>query len=109
MIERMDTGGWDGFLQLVRAKRASGVCLRSILDAVAEFDSPVPVQVLDALHRQAAEEPIDWRRLDDWRYMQWQNPKALPGTGAKPRWLWERCFQRRATCANSMARAAGQP
>lgn len=92
MIERMDTGGWDGFLQLVRAKRASGVCLRSILDAVAEFDSPVPVQVLDALHRQAAEEPIDWRRLDDWRYMQWQNLKALPGTGAKLRWLWERVF-----------------
>lgn len=92
MIERMDTGGWDGFLQLVRAKRASGVCLRSILDAVAEFDSPVQVRVLDALHRQAAEEPIDWRRLHDWRYMQWQNLKALPGTGAKLRWLCERVF-----------------
>jgi hypothetical protein len=45
---------------------------------------------MEALQRNADAESIDWHRLDDWRYMQWQNLKALPTTGARLRWLWQR-------------------
>lgn len=92
MIQRMDTNSWAGFLDLLGAKRASGVCLRSILDSLAAFDSPVPAQVLGTLHQQAAAEPVDWRRLNDWRYMQWCNLRALPSATDRLRWLWERVF-----------------
>ena len=95
MSLRLDDAGWDGFLHLVHGKRVAGVCLRSILDAVDAFGSPVPVAVLEALHRHAADEPVDWRRLHDWRYMQWRNLKALPNPVARLRWLWERLFPTR--------------
>jgi hypothetical protein len=92
LLERMDADAWQQFLAMAAAKRISGIALRSIADTAAAFHSSVPSEAMDALHRQAAEEPIDWRRLHDWRYMQWQNLKALPGTTARLRWLWERVF-----------------
>ena len=92
LVGRMDADAWQQFLTMVGAKRISGICLRSIADTVAALNSPVSEQVLQALHRQAADEPIDWRRLDDWRYMQWQNLKSLPGTSAKLKWIWEKVF-----------------
>ena len=92
LVGRMDADAWQQFLTMVGAKRISGICVRSITDTVATFDSPVPMQVMQALHLQAAEEPIDWRRLDDWRYMQWQNLKSLPGAWAKLNWIWGKTF-----------------
>lgn len=96
MLLRLDAAGdWDGFLHLVRRKRVAGVCLRSIIDTVDAFGSPVPESVLQALHGYAGDESIDWRRLHDWRYMQWRNLKALPNPVARLRWLWERLFPTR--------------
>ena len=92
LVGRMDADAWQQFLSLVASKKISGVCLRSINDTIAAFGSAVPGDALDALQRAADAEPIDWRRLHDWRYMQWQNLKALPGTRAKLTWLWERVF-----------------
>jgi hypothetical protein len=92
LLERMDADAWQQFLAMASAKRISGIALRSIGDTAAAFHSSVPAEAMDALHRHAAEEPIDWRRLHDWRYMQWQNLMSLPGTAARLRWLWERVF-----------------
>ena len=92
LAERMDAGAWQQFLSMAAAKRISGICLRTISDTVDAFGSAVPADVLEALRKAAEAEPIDWRRLHDWRYMQWQNLKALPGTRAKLTWLWERVF-----------------
>ena len=92
LVERMDADGWQQFLRLVALKQISGICLRSISDTIAAFGSAVPADMLEALRQTAEVEPIDWRRLHDWRYMQWQNLRALPGPWAKLRWLWERVF-----------------
>ena len=95
LVERMDDDAWRQFLSLVVSKQIGGICLRSIDDTVAAFGSAVPVDVLEALRRGAEAEPIDWRRLDDWRYMQWQNLKSLPGTWAKLQWIWDKVFPTR--------------
>ena len=95
LVGRMDADAWQQFLTMVREKRITGICLRSITDTVAAFNSPIPVHAMQALHRQAANEPIDWRRLDDWRYMQLQNLKSLQGPWAKLKWIWDKVFPTR--------------
>ena len=95
LMGRIGAAAWQQFLTMVGEKRIAGVCLRSITDTVAAFDSPIPVHAMQALHRQAADEPIDWRRLDDWRYMQLQNLKSLPGTWAKLKWIRDKVFPTR--------------
>ena len=95
LVERMDADPWRHFLSLVAAKQIGGICLRSIDDTVAAFGSAVPADVLEALRRGAEAEPIDWRRLDDWQYMQWQNLKSLPGTWARLQWIWDKVFPTR--------------
>ena len=95
LIEQMEADAWRQFLSLVVSKQIGGICLRSIDDTVAAFGSAVPADVLEALRRDAEAEPIDWRRLDDWRYMQWQNLKSLSGTWAKLQWIWDKVFPTR--------------
>ena len=90
LVGRMDDRVWSGFVAMLRGKRIGGICLRTIEDTKAAFASAVPDHALDALRRLADAEPLDRRRLGDWRYMQWQNLKALPTMGARLRWLRER-------------------
>lgn len=92
MIRRMNDDAWSHFLVVASEKRICGVCLRSIEDTVSALESPVPRHVLKNLHRMAEHEPIDWRRLHDWRYMQWQNLRTLRGVRTKVRWIWNRIF-----------------
>lgn len=95
MLARMDDAAWVDFITMARAKKTCGVCLRSINDTIALFATPVPGAASDELTRCADLEPLDWRRLDDWRYMQWQNLKALPTWRARAVWLWERLLPTR--------------
>jgi hypothetical protein len=90
MAQHLDAAGWDGLVDMALRKGISGACLRSIDDTAAMFRSPVPGDVLTALRCHADRESVDWRRLGDWRYMQWQNLKALPTIGARMRWLRDR-------------------
>ena len=90
MLGRMHEADWADFLAMAKRKAINGICLRSIVDARTRFHSVVPASVMNTLHHEARSEPIDWHRLDDWRYMQRQNMKALPTTGARLRWLWQR-------------------
>lgn len=93
LVQSMDDAAdWEHLVSTVQAKRLCGVCLCTLADAGAAFGSSVPATTLDALHRHADTEPVDYRRLGDWRYMQWQNLKALPGWAARGHWLWERLF-----------------
>jgi hypothetical protein len=95
MLERMDAGAWTGFVSMARAKSLCGVALRSIVDTVDVFGTVLPQASLEELRSLADRESLDWHRLDDWRYMQWQNLKALPTFGARLRWLVERLFPTR--------------
>ncbi len=92
LMARMDAQAWAAIVALVTHKRICGVCLRSIEDAATMFGTKLPPSVIATLQRNAATEPLDARRLQDWRYMQWQNFKALPGVIPKLRWVWMRLF-----------------
>lgn len=81
---------WDALCNLAQAKHLAGVCLHSLEDAVHWLDADVPTDVRARLRDLAEAETLDYRRLGDWRYMQWQNLKSLPTLSARMQWLRER-------------------
>lgn len=92
MLDRLDAVAWRDLITMAAAKGLCGICLRSVNDTIATFATLVPPEAMAELRAHAEAEPLDWRRLDDWRYMQWQNLKALPAMGTRVRWVWERIF-----------------
>lgn len=90
MIDRMDPRDWSEFLRLAVEKRLCSLSLHSLQDATALFGGNMPDEVVAGLDKASATESMDWRRLADWRYMQWQNWKSLPSTGQRLAWLRER-------------------
>lgn len=83
---------WDELCTLAEEKRIAGVCLRSLDDAARTLGAEIPSSVSARLRTLAASEPLDASRLADWRYMQWQNLRALPTFSARLHWLRQRLF-----------------
>lgn len=83
---------WDELCSLAEEKRIAGVCLRSLDDAARTLGASVPADVVEHLRSLAQAEPLDASRLEDWRYMQWQNLRALPTLGVRLHWLRQRLF-----------------
>lgn len=87
---RNGTPEWDALCVLAGTKGVAGACLSSLEDAVHWLDAEVPEDVLARMRGLAEAETLDYRRLGDWRYMQWQNLKSLPTLSARMQWLRER-------------------
>lgn len=87
---------WRELCELATAKNIAGACLRSLEDAARMLDAPLPADVRIRLQAQADAEPLDYRRIGDWRYMQVRNFRALPSVSSRLHWLWERTFPPRA-------------
>ena len=83
---------WDELCTLAEERRIAGVCLRSLDDAARTLGAEIPAEVSAHLRTLAASEPLDASRLADWRYMQWQNLRALPTFSARLHWLRQRLF-----------------
>lgn len=90
LAARSTAEDWDALCALAAGKRIAGVCLRSLEDAARWVGATFPPEVGAQLQALSAAEPLDSRRLDDWRYMQWQNLRALPTLGARLHWLRQR-------------------
>ena len=90
LAARNTADDWEVFCSLAADKRIAGVCLRSLEDASRTVGAGIPARVMDRLRSLAATEPLDAARLGDWRYMQWQNLRALPTLGARLHWLRQR-------------------
>ena len=95
LIAGMDAAAWAAFGDAARDKQLCGVCLRSFDDSATWFASVIPEDVLQTMRQAARTESLDSRHLGDWRYMQWQNFKALPDLRARVRWLSERLMPSR--------------
>ena len=95
LAERMDTQAWDDLAAQAGKRKISGICLRTLVDASDTVGAHLPSGQLARLRAQAEVEPVDYRRLQDWQYMQWRNLRALPGMRLKGRWLWQRLFPSR--------------
>lgn len=85
-------GDWAKAVQIARQKQLAGVTLSALEAAEAVFACAVPGAVKHELQAAAAGEPLDVARLGDWRYMQAQNFRSVPGAAARLRWLWQRLF-----------------
>lgn len=109
MLVRLDGPAWNAFVAMARVKGICGVCLRSIEDAIAALHTSVPASAMDELRSQANTEPLDRNRLQDWRYMQWQNFKALPTLRARLGWLWQRLVPTRSQLQELHGRDASVP
>jgi hypothetical protein len=90
LLARMDQDGWARLQELCREKGLSGVCLRSFDEAAWWFGRTISEGNRAALLQSANVEGLDYRRIHDWRYIQWQNFRALPDTRTRLRWLRER-------------------
>ncbi|MBZ0087673.1 MAG: nucleotidyltransferase family protein [Thermomonas sp.] len=90
LAARSGAEDWDALCALAQDKHIAGVCLRSLEDAARTLGAVVPAEVSNRLRTLATAEPLDATRLDDWRYMQWQNLRALPSLGARLHWLRQR-------------------
>lgn len=86
---------WARLTALARERQLAGVTLSALEATSAMFGTAFPEGVLVAMREAAQGEPLDAGRLDDWAYMQAQTMRALPGWGAKLRWLWQRVFPSR--------------
>ncbi len=86
----LDQAGWARFVQACLDSRTCGICAEGLAAAVDLFDTRVPTEVEQALARGRASEPLDARRLADWRYLQQLNLRALPGWRMKLSWIWSR-------------------
>jgi hypothetical protein len=90
LSQRMDASAWKRFIDMCTPKGICGACLRSLQDTVSIFHAAVPADALATLRARAGEESLDWRRLHDWRYMQWRHLRALPSLRARVAWVWQR-------------------
>ena len=93
--ERMDDVEWQAFQSLAQSRNVAGVCMRSLDDARRLLGACVAESTIAGLGELAGAEPIDPRRLDDWRYMFWQHLKALPTTADRIRWIRQGLFPNR--------------
>lgn len=90
MSAHNEDADWRALCALAADKKIAGVCLRSLQDAVRDVGAVVPPSVAERLQALAVQEPTDYRRIGDWRYMQWQHLRALPTLGARLHWLRQR-------------------
>lgn len=93
--DRLTASDWQRLAELAASKGVAGVVLDSLEAAGYWFTRRWPADCLQALEQASAREPIDRRKLGNFRYMQKMSWHALPGTAAKTRWLWQRVFPSR--------------
>lgn len=64
---------WPLLLEQTHHNRLAGLCAEALHATQALLHTPVPAWVEEALEIQRLDEPLDARRLSDWRYVQWRN------------------------------------
>jgi len=109
LIKGFDQGLWAMFGKAAREKELCGVCLRSFDDSADWFSTRIPEDVLSDMRKAASTESLDYRQIGDWRYMQWQNFKALPDMRARLRWLSERLLPSRSHMQELHGESASLP
>jgi hypothetical protein len=92
LTDRLTDAEWRMTVELARNRQIAGVTLSALDAANDAFDLALPQHVLDALRQAARHETLDATRLTDWRYMQAQTLRSLPGLAARMGWLWQRLF-----------------
>ena len=82
-----DPDDWEVFVARCRRARVSGMALDALQATTRVFCTEIAPTVMSRLGDGMRDDDIDPARLGDWRYMQWKNLQALPGAGARWRWI----------------------
>ncbi len=86
----MTEAEWRSLAALAADRGLSGVCVDGLDAAASLLHTPVPAGPVAEMRQQAAREPMQAGRLREWVYFQRQNLRALPGWGARLRWIGQR-------------------
>lgn len=92
LADRFTEADWRHTVQLAAERQIAGPSLSALRSAQHLFGIALPPWALTALEDAARREPLDAARLEDWRYMELQTARSLPGLPAKLTWLWQRLF-----------------
>lgn len=84
------SGAWPAFVGVARRAQGCGMCAEGLAASTKLFGTTVPEEVTRELDAGRKAEPLDARRLADWRYVQRANFRALGGWGERAAWLWSR-------------------
>lgn len=95
LARRFSEDDWRQTTTLTRERQLAGVTLNALEATSATFGVNMPHDVIENLRQAARQEPLDATRLGDWRYMQAQTLRSLPGLRPKLKWLWQRLFPSR--------------
>lgn len=91
LAARLDMdGAWPRFVECCQESRAGGICAEGLAASAAHFGTVVPMAAMQALEAMRAHEPLDARRLADWRYVQRCNFRAMSGWRVRLAWLRHR-------------------
>jgi hypothetical protein len=88
LAQTLDRAGtWQQFTGACQQAGLCGIAAEGLDATAALFGTPVPQWVPAALAAGRATEPLDATRLDDWRYVQRLNLRALPDWEARLAWI----------------------
>lgn len=90
MTNSMDLKIWAKVHDLANEKGLNGTCYLSLSALEDWFECSIPHSVLNTFEQESAKESLDYRRIEDWRYIQWQNLKALPNYKLRFKWIIQR-------------------
>ncbi|MGM9424857.1 nucleotidyltransferase family protein [Hydrogenophaga sp. MI9] len=86
---------WQALTHRAVDKQLAGFLLNALEACQQHLDCQWPESVLEALSAAAPSEPVDHRRLTDWRYMQWKIWQSLPDWPQRLQWLRRRLLPNR--------------
>lgn len=95
LTQRFTPAEWRHCVEKAAAKELAGVTLSALEASRDAYGCAGPPWALEALSQAAQNEALDATRLADWRYMQAQTLRSLPGLAARMSWLWQRLFPSR--------------
>lgn len=81
---------WQAFVDRCRQARCCGIALDALQASATAFATALPAGEIARLRAGIDADGLDHTRLGDWRYMEWKNMRALPGTMARLRWIGSR-------------------
>ncbi len=83
---------WQTLCELAIERRLSGICGDALQAVSHEFNTPIPVAILEALLNAAKHERMQVPKMHDWFYIQRMSFVAFPTMPLRIRWLRQRCL-----------------
>ncbi|HEY8009611.1 MAG TPA: nucleotidyltransferase family protein [Rudaea sp.] len=95
LAQNFSAADWNQLATLCEERGLAGTCQDAMESSAALFATQLPQSVVDRLTRARRTEKLDVRRMYSWKYMEYQNFRALPTLRQRLRWLRQRLVPNR--------------